>query len=179
MCVRLRTVVLGALMLVAGFGRVATAQERPAPVVEIILGDAGFVDEVWDHFFLIGGGARVFVTPRIAVGGEVAYLKGDFDAVDASNLTFTGNVTYDLVSSRDNRRVVPYVVVAGGMVRQRTIVGSGPNSPVLQPFVSSEGHVSGGIGARISLGPRFYIAPEFRLGWEPTTRITLTVGVKL
>ena len=56
------------------------AQDKPAPIVEVVVGRSGFIDEVWDYFSTVGGAARVFVTPRLAIGPEVAYLSGEFDA---------------------------------------------------------------------------------------------------
>ncbi len=56
-------------------------------------------------------------------------------------------------------------------MRQKTLVGTGPGSTALAPFTSSEATASGGIGARIALGSHVFVAPEFRLGWEPETRI--------
>jgi hypothetical protein len=44
---------------------------------------------------------------------------------------------------------------------------------------SVEGTVSGGLGARISLGPYGFVAPEFRLGWEPERRIAVTIGTRI
>ena len=153
----------------------ARAQGRPAPLVEVVVGSSGFVDEVFDYFLTIGAGARWFVTPRLAIGPEVVYMKG---ADDASNLTVTGNLTFDFIRDEPGRRVVPYLAVGGGYLRQKTLVGGGPGSTTLQPFTSSEGTVSGGVGARIALGSRLYIAPEFRMGFEPTTRFTVMVGFR-
>jgi hypothetical protein len=154
----------------------ALAQEKPAPIIEVLVGRSGFIDEVWDYFTAIGGGARWFVTPRLAVGPEVAYLTGEFDGLDASHLSVTGNVTFDFV--RNNRRVVPYVAAGGGYLRQRTLVGRGPGVPGLAPFTSGEGTISGGIGVRVAISSRVFVAPEFRLGWEPTTRIVVIVGFR-
>jgi hypothetical protein len=154
----------------------ALAQEKPAPIIEVLVGRSGFIDEVWDYFTTIGGGARWFVTPRLAVGPEVAYLTGEFDGLDASHLSVTGNVTFDFV--RNNRRVVPYVAAGGGYLRQRTLVGRGPGVPGLAPFTSGEGTISGGIGVRVAISSRVFVAPEFRLGWEPTTRIVVIVGFR-
>jgi hypothetical protein len=153
----------------------ASAQDRPRPIVEAVLGSSGFVDEVWDHFLTAGAGARWFVTPRLAVGPEIVFQQGPDDA---SNLTVTGNLTFDLVDDAPGRRVVPYIAAGGGYLRQRTIVGSGPGSDVLQPFTSSEGTFSGGVGARIAIGSRFFVAPEFRVGWEPETRMTVMIGLR-
>ena len=39
--------------------------------------------------------------------------------------------------------------------------------------------MSAGLGARIALGSNVFVAPEFRLGWEPETRIAVTIGMRL
>jgi hypothetical protein len=156
----------------------AFAQEKPAPIVEFVVGRSGFIDEVWDYFTTIGAGARWFVGPRLAIGPEVTYLTGEFDDLGASHLSVTGNITFDVLREGNKRRVVPYVVAGGGYLRQRTLVGRGPQTPGLRPFISSEGTVSAGLGARVALGSRVFVAPEFRLGWEPETRIGVIVGIR-
>lgn len=159
-----------------GMVQPAVAQDRPSPIVEAVVGRSSFIDEVWDHFTTIGAGARFFVTPRVAIGPEIAYLRGEFERTDSSNITVTGNITFDLV--HDGSPVVPYLVAGGGFIRQSTLVGSGPGSTTLQTFSSSEGTFSGGAGARIALGSRAFIAPEFRLGWEPTMRVAVMIGFR-
>ena len=162
----------------SGVGQPVLAQDTPAPIVEAVVGRSGFIDEVWDYFSTIGGGVRVFVTPRLAIGPEVAYLSGEFDALEASNLTVTANMTFDIVRDDVRRRIVPYLAAGGGYLRQKTLVGSGPGSTALVPFTSSEVTMSGGVGARIALGAHMFVAPEFRLGWEPETRIAVTIGMR-
>jgi hypothetical protein len=155
------------------------AQEKLAPIIEVLVGRSGFIDEVWDYFITIGGGVRWFVTPRLAVGPEVAHLTGEFDGLEASHLSATGNVTCS-ISSETVITAVSYrmLLPAEGPCAQRTLVGRGPGVPGLAPFTSSEGTVSAGIGARVAIGARVFIAPEFRLGWEPETRIAATVGLR-
>jgi opacity protein-like surface antigen len=161
-----------------GAAEPARAQDTPAPIIEAVIGRSGFIDEVWDHFTTVGGGARVFVTPRLAIGPEVAYLKGEFDALDASHLTVTGNITFDFVRDDAKTRVIPYFAAGAGYVRQKTLVGSGPGSTALVPFTSGEGTVSAGVGVRIAVASRVFIAPEFRLGWEPETRLAVMIGMR-
>ena len=161
-----------------GAAQPVPAQEKPAPIIEAVMGRSSFIDEVWDHFTTIGGGARIYVTPRLAIGPEVVYLSGEFDAREASNLSVTGNITFDFVRDDRKLRVVPYLAAGGGYLRQRSLVGSGPGSTALRPFTSGEGTVSGGVGVRIGLASRVFIAPEFRLGWEPETRIAVMVGIR-
>ena len=158
-----------------GVGQPVFAQGKPAPIAEAVVGQSGFIDEAWDYFGTIGGGVRVFVTPRLAIGPEVAYLSGE---LDASNLTVTANMTFDFVRDDGGRRIVPYLVAGGGYLRQKTLVGGGPGSTALVPFTSSEGTMSAGIGARIALGSQTFVAPEFRLGWEPESRLAVTIGMR-
>ena len=127
--------------ILSGVGQPVFAQDKPAPIVEAVVGQSGFIDEAWDYFGTIGGGVRVFITPRLAIGPEVAYLSGEFDA---SNLTVTANMTFDIVPDDGRRRVVPYLVAGGGYLRQKTLVGGGPGSTALVPFTSSEGTMSAG-----------------------------------
>ena len=161
--------------ILCGAAQPALAQEKPAPIIEIVIGRSGFIDEVWDYFTTIGGGARMYVTPRLAIGPEIAYLTG---ALEASNVSITGTLTFDFIRDDGSPRVVPYFVAGGGYLRQTTLVGRGPGSPGLRPFTSSEGTVSGGVGARIAIGSRMFVSPEFRLGWEPESHIALMIGVR-
>ena len=167
--------VLTIAALLSGVGQPVLAQDKPGPIVEAVVGQSGFIDEAWDYFGTIGGGVRVFVTPRLAVGPEVAYQSGE---LDASNLTVTANVTFDFVRDDGSRRIVPYLVAGGGYLRQKTLVGGGPGSTALVSFTSSEGTMSAGFGARIAIGSHVFVAPEFRLGWEPETRIAATIGIR-
>lgn len=170
--------VLPIAAVLCGAAEPVLAQHTPAPIVEAVIGRSGYIDEAWDHFSTVGGGARVFVTPRLAIGPEVVYLKGASDALDASNLSVTGNVTFDLVREDYRARFIPYLAAGGGYVRQKTLVGSGPRSTTLRPFTSSEGTISAGGGVRIGVTARVFIAPEFRLGWEPETRIAVMIGMR-
>jgi len=170
--------VLSIAAAVGGAAHPASGQEKPSPVVELIVGRSSFIDEAWDHFETLGAGARVFLTPRLAIGPEVTLLLGAFDGLEASHLLVTGNMTFDFMRDDRARRVVPYFAAGGGYMRQRTLVGGGPGSTSIVPFTSSEGTVSAGLGARIAITSRVFIAPEFRLGWEPETRVALTVGMR-
>jgi hypothetical protein len=174
---RLGTAVIVALAL-SGVAQPVLAQDTPKWIIEAVVGGSGFLDEAWDYFSTIGAGARVFVKPRLAIGPEVAYMSGGADPLESSNLTVTANLTVDIVRDDGTRRVVPYIATGGGYLRQKTVVGSGPGSTSLVPFTSSEGTLSAGVGVRIDLGSHLFVAPEFRLGWEPETRIAVTVGMR-
>ena len=149
----------------------ALAQDKPGPIVEVVVGRSGFVDEEWDYFTTIGGGARIFVTPRLAIGPEVAYMRGERDA---SNLSVTGNLTFDFVASVAGRppRVTPFLVVGGGMFQTR-------ESFFGDDFTHTEGAFTAGGGVRGAVGDRVTVGLDARLGWETHLRINGVVGVRL
>jgi hypothetical protein len=138
--------------------------------VEVVAGWAGFVDENWIDRAMIGAGGRIFVTERIAVGPEFVFLRGSDDEHD---WILTGNATIDLVrdAGPPTRRIVPFAVISGGYLRQVTRIGA-------RRFASDEGTVSGGVGVRIGLGQRVFIAPEIRVGYEPELRFGVTLGFR-
>ena len=37
----------------SGVGQPVLAQDKPAPIVEAVVGRSGFIDEVWDYFSTI------------------------------------------------------------------------------------------------------------------------------
>jgi len=145
----------------------AGAQDRPPPIFEAGGGYAGFIDESMINHAIVGAGARVYVTRRIAIGPEVTFMRGpDVDR----DWVLTGNATIDLLAERDRRpRAVPYVVASAGLLVNTDRVGTG--------LYTARGRtLTGGLGVRIKAGDRVFIAPEFRIGFEPTIRVGATIG---
>ena len=89
---------------------------RPAPVVELSAGWAGFGDEGLIHHGLVGAGARFYLSRRFSLGPELVYMAGpDQD----SDLMLTGNLWVDLLAPTPAkpRRTTPFLVVGGGWFR--------------------------------------------------------------
>ena len=161
-----RVGVIAALLLSSA--TVCHAQtEPPRTSIEGTLGYAAFLDEDAIEHFVGGGAIRYRVSPRLSVGPEVIYMRGPARDRD---LFVTGNLWFHFVEPRLDRRVTPYLVVGGGLMRHRS---------EFIDFVAYEGAVTGGIGARIAVTDRWYIAPEARLGWEPHARLSVNVGYTL
>lgn len=174
MRVRSWTAAIGVVGALSGFvAAPVEAQQRGVASVEVVTGYAGYVDDVWDNRVMAGGVVRFALTPRFTIGPEVVYLRG---RRGSHEVTVTGTGTIDLVRSGVQRRVVPFVVVGVGLIRQSSLVGGGPGTTGLFPYSTREATVSGGVGARILVGRGVSIAPDARLGWEPETRLTVTVG---
>lgn len=155
-----------ALLLVALGAATASAQPDRALRVEGTVGHAAFVDEDPVDHFIFGGAVPFQLTPRVSVGPEIVYMIGPGEDRD---LFVTGNVWFDFFGDR-GRRVTPYVVAGAGFMRHR--------DEFFRDFTSNEGAVTGGIGVRIALNDRWYVAPEARLGWETHSRLTAVVGYR-
>lgn len=133
--------------------------------VEGHAGWAGFLDEDTLDHSVLGGAARWRLTPRLAVGPEVTWTRGPGTDRDVFVM---GALTADLVAPREGRAMTPYLVVAGGVMTHSSGYGNGT--------WSRTGAATGGAGARIDVTRHFYLAPEFRVGWEPHARITVAGG---
>ena len=146
----------------------ASAQERPALALETSLGWAEFVDNSTKHHGVLGGGARFYLTPRLAVGPEVVYMAGPGDI---RIFMLTGNLSFDLLSTSANGppRLNPYLVAGGGLFQHRDEFPRGT-------FTSNEDAFTAGGGMRVFLTDRVYIAPEWRVGWELHLRTTVAIG---
>jgi len=167
-----RAVVLAVGLLLAASAPAlaqATTSRLPVPSAEFLAGYAGFVDNATIDHGVFGGAARVYLTPRIAIGPELVYLRGPGSDRD---LILTGNVTFDLLPPTGGRpaRVSPFVVAGAGLFRHSEQF-SGVN------FSSSEGAFTVGGGVRAWFNDRVYGFAEARLGWELHGRVNGGVGV--
>jgi hypothetical protein len=163
----------GTLLCLSLFGVVAVpllAQERPQPVVEVAGGTLLFADDGIVAEPFVGGTARFYVSPRVSVGPEIAFVDGE----NHSHLMVTGNVTFDFLAPvhGEPRPLTPFALVGGGLFRTRE---SFPNQ---QDFTSKEGAFTAGGGLRVALGRRLVAGAEVRVGWELHTRLNGFVGVR-
>ena len=162
---------LGALALLAPpMACAANAQDRLAPAAELAAGWIGFADDGIVGETLVGGAARLYVRPRVAVGPEVLYMRGERH----SHFVLTGNLTWDLFAPTNGRpqMVTPFVVVGAGLFQTREMFPSGD-------FTSSEGAFTAGGGVRALAGDRITIGIDARVGWELHVRVNGTVGVRI
>ena len=167
----LRRVAIGAFALLAApMAGLAAAQDRPGPAAELVAGWVGFADDGIASESLVGGAARWYLLPRISVGPEVVYLRGD----NHSHLIVTGNVTWDLLAPTNGRppSITPFFVVGGGVFQTRETFFSGT-------FTSSEGAFTAGGGLRALVGDRVTVGIDARVGWELHLRLNGSIGLRL
>ena len=158
------------LALAGIFTSQAAAQERPAPAVEFAAGSLLFPDDGTVTEGFAGGTARVYLSPRVSVGPEIAFIQGR----NHSHLMLTGNVTFDLLGPVNGqpRRVTPFVVAGGGLFRSSQQFPSGS-------FSSTEGAFTAGGGVRALVGKNVILGAEARIGWELHLRVNGLIGIQL
>jgi hypothetical protein len=160
-----------AFLLSAGDALAQSTDIRPGPAVEFLAGYAGFVDDATIDHGIVGASARVYLTPRVAVGPEFVYMRGPNSDRD---LFLTGNMTFDVLPPRNGRprRVTPFLVAGGGFFQHSDRFGS-------TTVTSYEGAFTAGGGVRGWISDRVYAFADFRLGWELHARVNAGIGVGL
>jgi hypothetical protein len=131
----------------------------------MLFADDGIVAE---QFYSAGG--RYYVSRRLSIGPEMSFVLAN----SHSHFILTGNVTCDLVASRNGRprRVTPYALAGGGLFNTREQFFNGPYS-------HTEGAFTLGGGVRFRISQTVTAGVDARLGWEPHLRLAGVVGVQL
>lgn len=150
------------LLLLAVLTAVPALPEAGTVDVKGSLGGVGFLDESFENHTLVGGSVRAYITRRLSIEPEFLYLRQNANHYD---IAFLPHVNFDLLTGR----VAPYLSFGVGAMRS-TFKG------FESPFNSTEVFFEGGGGAKLYVTDRFFVAPEFKLGWEPHVRFSVGVG---
>lgn len=148
----------------------ASAQDRPAPAIDLAAGWVGFADDGIVSEWPFAAAARWYLTPRISIGPEVTFIAAD----SHSHQIVTGNLTFDFLAPRNGApRITPFIFVGGGLFRTSEGFANRP------PFSATEGAFTLGGGVRVPLNNRVAAGMDARMGWEPHLRITGFVSIGL
>ena len=168
-----------ALLLFCSLSAVAQDQDEdpPRPKAEIRLtgGASGFTaDDGRILHGVAGGSFRVYVTRRVSIEPEFLYMTNNPN--DRDYLAQV-SAAYDFGDS--GKRFVPYVVAGAGVLRHRSQF-FGADFDTGQPRVFDTSYtslaVSAGGGVKMFLTKRLFIAPEGRVGYQPSVRGTVSIG---
>jgi hypothetical protein len=155
----------------------AQKEDLTAPKAEIKLtvGAAGFgTDQGSIPHGLAGGSVRIYVTRRLSIEPEFLYLR---NSPNDQDYIVQPNVAYDLTDP--TKRFVPYLIGGVGVIHHRgRFFGVDFNTGQPRVFDTSftGWTASGGGGVKIFLTKRLFIAPEGRVGREPSVRGTVSIG---
>ena len=167
MSARCTAATLSRLLILTLLIRASPAFAEPlAGVMELrgTVGYSNFLDDGPLHHLVTGGSARFYVTNRLAVEPEFLFMYRSSQDLD---FHFIPNVVFEF--TKRESRFQPYAIGGVGLQRHRELTGTGY-------YWSNSWTGSAGIGTKIFLSDRLYVAPEFRLGLEPIVRITASVG---
>ncbi|MBC7933287.1 MAG: porin family protein [Rubrivivax sp.] len=158
----------------------AGAQETLSPPkveVKVTAGGASFGLDGGAGHSAVGGAVRIYLSKRWSVEPEFMYMRAGANDQD---YFFTPSVAYDLTDPTG--KYVPYLVGGVGVEHHRgRFVSTGFGTGQPQVFETSATTWSAGVGAgvKIFLTDRLFVAPEARIGREPTLRGTVSVGYVL
>lgn len=167
--------VLGSLMVLSGptFAQ-GQADTITPPKIEgkVIFGSAVFNDDI-EHK-TVGGAVRVYLTKRLSVEPEYLYLRHSDNDQDQ---LFQPNVVYDFTDP--TKRFVAYGIAGVGVLDHKgrffgNDFETGEPRVFDTSFTTWTASVGGGV--KVFLTKRFFVAPELRVGREPSVRGTINVG---
>ena len=154
------------------FAHTSAQGDTASPKVEARATVGGIVfDEVGQK--VVGGSVRYYITKRVSVEPEVMYRRGSETDQD---YLFQPNIAYDFGGSE---RLVPYVIAGAGVIHHEgSFSGFDFVTGAPQTFDTSytTWTASAGLGVKIFVTKRLFVAPEGRLGREPALRGTISVG---
>jgi len=124
---------------------------------------------------IIGGALRYYIYRQVSIEPEVLFMwRGQNDR----DVVFTPHVVLDLM--RSNGRVVPYVIAGIGAEHHRDQITYrdffNGNQLVTKKINGFTVSANAGVGAKLFLTDRLFVAPEVRGGHEPSFRASLSVG---
>lgn len=127
------------------------------------VGWTGFLDDSTDNHLLLGGSLATYLSKRVSFQPEFQFLRRSGGIVSHYDLALVANVAFDMRSP--GARVVPYLIVGPGIIHTRQ-----------GRFSNTQMFATGGGGVKVFLNDRWYVAPDFRIGWEPHARFSVGVG---
>jgi hypothetical protein len=161
---------IAAMLLTMLVARAVGAQERPQPSIDLAAGSLLFADDGIVKEGFLGGAARMYFTPRLSIGPEVAFIFGDTH----SHVMVTGNLTCDVLAPVHGRPrlITPFLVAGGGLFRTQ-------QQFISESFAHTEGAFTAGGGVRVRAGEKVSAGVEARLGWEAHLRINGFLAFRL
>lgn len=167
-------VVLLAVLVAGAAGRPAFGQARTVDVRAVWGYNHGLDDS--PPRALVGGVAVTrAVTPHFRFGGEVlkANLFGPYATYKQRAVLVRAVLAHELLPGR---RANPYWVVGVGLAHYRDLVPSRYFRDASEWDVQHRLNFTGGIGIRLLVTDRLFVAPEVRFGLAPLLHATMAFG---
>jgi len=162
-------------LLVASYVVAQESSSKSRAEIKVMVGasDFGTDDKSYPHL-VVGAATRIRITRHWSIEPEFSYMRrssNDEDFVVQPNLVYEFGM-------KDNR-VVPYLIGGVGFIRHKSVYrdyNSVTGAPVTIDTSYRTWSASAGAGLKIFVSKRLFIAPEARLGSQPTARATVSIG---
>ncbi len=151
------------------------SDSQPRAEIKMIVGasDFGFDSEPYPHF-VVGAATRIRISRHWSIEPEFNYMRrssNDQDYVIQPNVVYEFNWLGD--------RVVPYLIGGVGVVRHKSVFHGSDfvtGAPVTFDTSYTTWSASAGAGLKVFLSKHLFVAPEARVGRQPTARATVSIG---
>lgn len=148
---------------------------RPRAEIKMIVGasDFGIGEESYPHLVL-GAATRIRITRHWSIEPEFNYMRRSSNDED---YVFQPNVVYEFYPR--GTRIVPYLIGGVGFIRHKSVFRGSDfvtGAPITYDTSYRTWSASAGGGMKIFVSRNLFIAPEVRLGREPTARATVSIG---
>jgi hypothetical protein len=148
---------------------------RPRAEVKMTFGasDFGTDDRSYPHF-VVGAATRIRITRRWSIEPEFNYMRRNSNDED---YIFQPNVVYEFHPS--GTRVVPYLIGGVGVIRNKSVYRDTDfvtGAPTTYDTSYTTWTANAGGGLKVFISKNLFIAPEARLGSNPTVRATVSIG---
>ena len=151
------------------------SSSQPRAEIKMTIGasDFGFEDESYPHL-VVGAASRIHISRHWAIAPEFSFMRRNSNDHD---YVFQPNLVYEFHPR--GTRVVPYLIGGVGFIRHQGVfndVDSVTGAPETYDTSYKTWSASAGGGLKIFVSKHLFIAPEARIGREPTARATVSIG---
>ena len=151
------------------------SDSKPKAEIKLSVGASDFGDdnESYPHF-VVGTAFRIHISRHWSIEPEFNYMRRSSNDQD---YVVQPNVVYEFNSV--GNRVVPYLIGGVGFIRHKSVFHGSDfvtGAPVTYDTSYKTWSASAGGGLKIFLSKHLFVAPEARVGRQPTVRAHVSIG---
>ena len=151
------------------------SDSQPRAEIKMIVGASDFgVDNGSYPHLVVGAATRIRISHHWNIEPEFSYMRR---SSNDEEYIFQPNVVYEFNSV--GKRVVPYLIGGVGVIRHKSVFNGSDfvtGAPVTFDTSYTTWSASAGAGLKVFLSKQLFVAPEARVGHQPTTRATVSIG---
>jgi hypothetical protein len=141
----------------------------------MLVGASDFGDDSQRYpHFVAGTAIRIHLSRHWSFEPEFNYMRRSLNDQD---YVVQPNVVYEFNSL--GNRVVPYLIGGVGVIRHKSVFNGSDfvtGAPVTFDTSYTTWSASGGAGLKVFLSKHLFLAPEARIGRQPTARANVSIG---